>query len=88
MGKTKLKVTEVVEKILKTSKKAHKWLDIAKEDLGVARVLFKSGRYIYCAFFCQQAVEKLFKAIIIFETEKEPPYVHDLIIRQKRQVLI
>jgi len=50
----------------------------------VAKELFESGRYVYCAFFCQQAIEKIFKAIIILETEKEPPYIHDLIILAER----
>lgn len=64
----------------KLPKEVKKWLDIAKEDLAVAGELFKSGRYLYSAFFCQQAVEKFFKAIIAFETGKEPPYIHDLIV--------
>lgn len=67
----------------KTTKKVRAWLDIAMEDLSVARDLLKSGRYVYCAFFCQQALEKLFKAMIIFETGQEPPYVHDLTVLAK-----
>jgi len=43
----------------KTTKKVRAWLDIAMEDLDVARKLFKSGRYLYSAFFCQQTVEKI-----------------------------
>ncbi|MBI3398608.1 MAG: HEPN domain-containing protein [Deltaproteobacteria bacterium] len=64
----------------KLSKEIQKWIDIAQEDLEVARELFKSGRYLYSAFFCQQAVEKIFKAIISFKTNEEPPYIHDLVM--------
>ena len=68
----------------KLPKEVKKWLDIAKEDLDVARELFKSGRFLYSAFFCQQTVEKIFKAIIVFETGKEPPYIHDLVILSEK----
>lgn len=63
----------------KLPKEVKKWLDIAKEDLDVAGELFKSGRYLYATFFCQQAVEKTFKAIIEKEHKEEPPYIHNLV---------
>ena len=34
------------------------WLDIAEYDLETARAMYISGRYLYVAFMCQQAVEK------------------------------
>lgn len=61
-------------------KENEKWLKIAKEDLEVARDLFSSGRYLYTTFFCQQSVEKIFKAAIVMKKEEEePPYIHNLV---------
>jgi len=39
-------------------KKYKYWLDIAEYDLETARAMYISGRYLYVAFMCQQAVEK------------------------------
>lgn len=60
-------------------KEIQKWLDIAKEDLDVAKELLSSGRYLYATFFCQQAVEKVFKAVIALRKEGEPPFIHNLV---------
>ncbi len=35
----------------KAPKEIQKWLNIAKEDLEVAKDLFMTGRYIYTTFF-------------------------------------
>lgn len=40
--------------------------------------MHKTGRYLYVAFMCQQAIEKYLKAIICEKTSKMPPYVHNL----------
>ena len=42
-----------------------RWLDMADYDLDVAAFCFTHGVYIYCVFFCHQALEKLLKAIIM-----------------------
>lgn len=60
-------------------KEVQKWLKIAKEDIKVAIELFDSGRYLYATFFCQQAVEKIFKAVIVMKKREEPPYIHNLV---------
>ncbi|MBI3752624.1 MAG: HEPN domain-containing protein [Deltaproteobacteria bacterium] len=62
----------------KLSKEIQKWIDIAQEDLEVAKELLQSGRYLYATFFCQQATEKAFKAVIEKEQNQEPPYIHNL----------
>jgi HEPN domain-containing protein len=54
------------------------WLALADYDYVTAKAMFQSGRYIYVAFTCQQAVEKMFKAIYVKEYQKTPPYIHSL----------
>lgn len=53
------------------------WVDIAEYDFDTAKVMFKSGRRIYVAFMCHQAVEKMLKAYWS-SRDKEPPYIHNL----------
>lgn len=62
----------------KLPKEIQKWIDIAQEDLDVAKELLKSGRCLYATFFCQQATEKAFKGVIEKEQNQEPPYIHNL----------
>jgi HEPN domain-containing protein len=40
------------------------WLDIVQDDMDMAQISFSKRKYLYVAFFCQQAVEKAFKACI------------------------
>ena len=39
----------------------------------------ESGRYVYTAFLCQQAIEKYLKALFIKKTSKEAPRTHNLV---------
>jgi HEPN domain-containing protein len=55
------------------------WLALAEYDYETAKAMFQSGRYMYVAFTCQQAVEKVLKAIYVKEHKKTPPYVHNLV---------
>jgi HEPN domain-containing protein len=57
---------------------ARRWLTYAEADLRAAEHLLESGDFMASAFHCQQAVEKLLKAIIVAETGERPPYVHNL----------
>lgn len=43
--------------------KVEYWLDIADYDLETAKSMLTSGRYLYVVFMCQQAIEKLLKAL-------------------------
>jgi len=54
------------------------WLRYAESDRQAAKPLLETGFYEHCAFHCQQAIEKLFKAIIVKQTGERPPHVHDL----------
>jgi HEPN domain-containing protein len=53
------------------------WFKLAEYDLETAKAMFKTGRFKYVPFMCQQAIEKIFKGII---SEKMfPPRIHDLV---------
>lgn len=54
-------------------------MEYAAYDLKTAEAMFKTGRYLYVAFMCQQAIEKLIKGIIFDITSKTPPYSHRLV---------
>jgi HEPN domain-containing protein len=55
---------------------ATRWRRQASEDLKTAQILFDSQRYGPCAFFCQQAAEKMLKAVIYNAEEK--PWGHSV----------
>ena len=55
------------------------WIDIARYDLDTASALLKTRRYLYVLFMCQQCLEKILKAMVILETKKFPPRIHNLI---------
>jgi len=60
------------------------WLEKAKYDIETAEVMLGAGRYVYVLFFCQQAVEKHIKAIIVDRTKQAPPKLHNLIALSDR----
>lgn len=66
------------------------WLNFAEADRKSAHNALKAADYRDAAFHCQQAVEKLLKAIIVAQTGKRPPYIHDLrtLLRRVRGVAI
>lgn len=59
-------------------KSVNAWLWQAKEDLKTAESLLRSSRYTWCAFACQQALEKCLKAGYVRKFHKIPPYTHKL----------
>ena len=58
---------------------AEGWWEQAQEDLRSARANLGTGRYYVCAFLCQQAIEKAFKALWIQRFREMPPKTHDLV---------
>ena len=62
-----------------SEEKVEHWLDIAEYDLETADAMQKSGRYLYTVFMCQQALEKLLKAIHIHQKGEEAPRTHNLL---------
>lgn len=55
------------------------WMENAGRDLVMVEKLYKSKEYMYCLFFGQLALEKLFKALYIKLNDSVPPFVHDLV---------
>ncbi len=55
------------------------WVSLAEYDIKTADAMFKSGRYLYVLFTCQQAVEKTLKALVTKNTKQFPPKTHDLL---------
>jgi len=58
--------------------KAMYWLDLAEDDLEVARCLFTNNKLLHGGYFCHQVIEKAFKAVIAKDTNEIPPKIHDL----------
>ena len=54
------------------------WLDIAQYDLQTAEAMLTSGRWLYVAFMCQQAVEKLVKGLYLLYLDDNVPRVHNI----------
>ena len=53
------------------SKRFYTWLDNAQEDLIAAQILTANQRcYKLAAFHCQQTLEKVFKAYVLFKSKK------------------
>jgi HEPN domain-containing protein len=55
------------------------WLEQAQYDIDTAKAMLSSRRYLYVLFCCQQAVEKMLKAIIARKTSDFPPRLHNLL---------
>jgi HEPN domain-containing protein len=53
------------------------WVERAEYDLETAKVMLETARYLYVAYMCQQAVEKLLKAIIAQQNKENLP-IHNL----------
>ena len=64
------------------------WLAYAEADRKSAHNALQMADYRDAAFHCQQAIEKLLKAVIVAETGQRPPYVHDLrtLLRRIEQI--
>jgi HEPN domain-containing protein len=67
---------------MKLQEKIAYWIDIAEYDMKTAQSLHRSSRYLYAVFTCQQAIEKILKAIHLSEYTKEAPYSHNLVYLQ------
>lgn len=55
------------------------WLLLAQYDLATAEAMLQTQRYLYVAFMCQQAIEKLLKACYVKSRGATPPYTHNLL---------
>lgn len=71
--KKKIIATKKPEELL-----SEHWLNKSKEDSESARIMLEAHRYTWCAFICQQALEKCLKAGYVKKEKKIPPYIHKL----------
>ncbi len=55
------------------------WEEIARYDLDTAKAMLQSGRYLYVAFMCQQAIEKIIKGLHVLYTGEEAPKTHNIL---------
>ena len=55
------------------------WIKVAEDDLDTASFCYNGKRYLWTIFMCQQAIEKILKALYINTYDKVPPKKHDLI---------
>jgi len=55
------------------------WAEQARYDLETAWAMLEGGRFLYVFFCCQQAVEKMLKAVIAERSGQCPPRVHHLL---------
>jgi len=53
------------------------WVERSQYDLDTAKIMLDTGRYLYVAYMCQQAVEKILKALIA-QLGKENFPIHNL----------
>lgn len=64
---------------MEISEKIAYWLDIAEYDMETAQSMHKNGRYLYAVFMCQQATEKMLKALHMQKYNNEAPFTHNLV---------
>ena len=55
------------------------WVQLSKYDIDTAKAMLQSRRYLYVLFTCQQAVEKMAKALVVQNTKTFPPKTHDIL---------
>ena len=58
---------------------AKPWVAESAYDLETGEVLFREGRDRRVIFFCQQAVEKRLKGLLVHQTGEMPLRTHDLL---------
>jgi len=63
---------------MEKSEKVAYWIDRAMYDLKTAEAMFRTSRYVYSVFMCQQAIEKAIKACYIPQFNNEAPRTHNL----------
>jgi len=58
--------------------KVQYWVSLSDYDIDAAVAMLRSKHYLYVAFMCHQAIEKIFKAAYTKLKEETPPYTHKL----------
>lgn len=78
-----LMVKDLGRKDKQMSEAAEQWFAQAIYDLETAKVLFRSGRYVYTVFMCHLCLEKALKGLAAAVTGEIPPKTHNLIYLAK-----
>jgi len=55
------------------------WWEQAKRDFRVASRTHASRDYDVAVFYCEQAVQKALKAVLLHRTARPPPKIHNLV---------
>ncbi len=55
------------------------WINLSRYDINTAKAMLTGRRYLYVLFTCQQAIEKMLKALVVQNTGSFPPKIHDLV---------
>ncbi|MDR0498299.1 MAG: HEPN domain-containing protein [Holophagales bacterium] len=63
---------------MSSQEKFEYWLDVAQYDLRVAETMLNGGLWLYVAFMCQQAVEKLAKGLYVLYLDDNIPKTHSI----------
>jgi len=58
--------------------KINHWLCMSRYDIESAEYMLSAGRYVYVVFMCQQAIEKVMKALFIKVYDEEPIRTHNV----------
>jgi len=67
----------------KAEKVAEYWEKTAQHDYQTMMGLFEIKRYSDCLFFGHIVLEKVLKGLVVKNTNKEAPYIHDLVRLQE-----
>ena len=59
------------------------WRETAQHDYDTMIGLFKIKRYSDCLFYGHIVLEKILKALAVKHTQKQAPYIHDLVRLQE-----
>ena len=54
------------------------WIEIADYDIETAKAMLVTSRFLYVAFMCHQAIEKIIKAYYCSKKNDTPPFTHNL----------
>jgi HEPN domain-containing protein len=60
-------------------KTIQEWIEISEYDLETAVSMLETEKFLYVAFMCQQAIEKILKALYVQKRNELPPRTHNLL---------
>jgi HEPN domain-containing protein len=63
---------------MQNEEKIRYWVELSNYDLDTAEAMQASKRFLYVGFMCQQAVEKILKALYVKTKLDVPPKTHNL----------